>query len=214
MKKILLIISLLLSVTLSGQKTWYGEIGVTGGGSSNDIFRYRELVGSGSFTGRGSWTTGVDFRRIITDHFSIEAGLTYSQHYFISRSAPLPEIHEEECSLGMISFPVTARLDFLKYFFIDGGVIAGLQAGMSDNFTEDFSGLGATAGFGVHYKFESDIFISLRAFMSQYSLSGLLSDRNARVLWDSGFRISAGYQFIHLGKCNCPEDNSPRRRFF
>lgn len=211
MKNSLFLIFFLVSIICPAQKTWHGDIALYGGGGTNDIFRFNELIGAASFSGKGYWTTGLDFRRIITDHFSIESGLGYSHHYYIRRSAPLPDVTETPGNFGMIMIPVTARLDFLKYFFIDGGFVAGLQAGssMADNMT----GIGLTAGVGFQYMFESDIFLSVRAIANQHALLHFMPEDYPQTLWDSGIRVSVGYQFIRLGKCNCPESNEPAKRF-
>ncbi len=212
MKKILLFILLFVTLCSPAQETWYGDIALYGGGGTNDIFRFNELDGAGSFTGNGFWISGLDFRRIVSDHFSIESGLAYSHYYYTLTSAPVPEITETPVSFGMITVPVTARLDFLKYFFIDGGIVAGLQTGtsMADNMT----GLGLTAGVGFQYLFRSDIFMGIRAVASQHALLHFMPEDYPQTMSDAGIRISFGYRFIRLGKCNCPEDNSPKRKFF
>ena len=212
MRQSILVYFLLLSLSSAGQKTWYGEIGSYAGGGGNDIFRFVELEGSGSFTGRGMWTAGADLRFIITDHFSIETGLGYSHQYYLHVPAPGLPAEPVSGSFGMVALPVTARLDFLSFFFADAGLILALQTGSSD--ADNMSGLGATAGIGFQYMFKNDIYIRLRAYSNHYALLHFIAEDDPQVLWNSGLTFGVGYRFIHLGKCNCPDDNSPRRRFF
>ena len=212
MKKSILLILILVSLSCQGQKTWWGEYSVFTGGGKNDIFRFDELVGAPSFTGKGYWSAGIDFRRIITDHFSIETGIGYSHHYYVMKSAPVPEQTTTPGNFGMVTFPVTARVDFLKYLFADAGIVAGFQAGSSH--ADNMSGLGLTLGLGIQYTFKSDIFVAARALATQQALVHFLPEDYPQTLWTSGFALSMGYQFIRLGRCNCPDDRSPRRRVF
>lgn len=201
----------LVSVHCNGQRTWWGEYSFFAGGGDNEIFRFRELVGSGSVTGTGMWTAGADLRRLFGDHFSLESGLSYSQQYYYTSPAPGIPGEDRPGSFGLLTLPLTARLDFLKWFFADAGAVLSIQTGLSG--VGNMTGLGATLGVGFQYNFRSDIFIRVRAYGAQYGLLHFFPDDYPRTLYNSGVTLGAGYRFIHLGKCNCPDDNSPRRRF-
>ena len=209
---ILLFTLSLASGICSGQKTWWGEYAFFGGGGTNEIFRFSELDGAGSATGTGMWTAGADLRRLFGDHFSIETGLSYSHQYFYTSPAPGIEGEDQPGSFGMLSMPLTARLDFLKWLFVDAGALFALQTGSSH--TDNMTGLGATAGAGFQYNFRSDIFIRVRAYGIQYGLFHFYPEDYPQTLSNAGVTLGVGYNFIHLGRCNCPDDNSPRRRFY
>lgn len=212
MRKGLIILLALISLTAAAQKTWYGEVALYGGGGTNDIFRFHELEGAGSYNGTGTWGAGIDFRRIFSKHFSLESGIGYwHQYYYVSPAPGIPG-DDHYYNFGMIAIPVTARVDFLKFFFIDGGILAGIQPVSS--YADNMTGLGFTVGAGAQYKFKSDIFIRVRAAANQYALLHFMPEDYPQTLDNSCFTISAGYEFIKLGKCNCPEDNSPKRKFF
>lgn len=202
----------LASGICSGQKTWWGEYAFFGGGGTNDIFRFSELDGAGSVTGTGMWMGGFDLRRLFGDHFSIETGIAYSHQSYYTSPAPGIEGEDLPGSFGMLALPVTARLDFLKWFFVDAGPIFALQTGTSQ--VDNMSGLGATLGAGFQYNFRSDIFIRLRAYAAQYGLLHFFPEDYPQTLYNGGVTLGVGYRFIQLGKCNCPDDYSPRRRFY
>ena len=207
-----LIVFTLLLVSFSGygQKTWWGEYSFYGGGGDNEIFRFEELLGAGSVTGTGVWTTGADIRRLVGDHFSFGTGLSYSHQYYYTSPAPGIPGEDRPGSFGIIGVPVTARVDFLKWFFADAGVLFGFQAGLSD--IDNMSGLGATVGGGFQYNFKSDLFVRVKAYASQYGLLHFIPDDYPRTMTNAGVTAGVGYRFIRLGKCNCPDDNSPGRR--
>lgn len=212
MKKVLIFILCLVPLLCSGQGTWYGEYSFFAGGGSNDIFRFKALHGGGSVTGTGMWTGGLDLRKLFGDSFSIETGVSYSHQYFFTSPDPGIEGDDRHGSFGMITIPVTARVDFLKGFFADAGALIAFQTGSPH--IDNMTGLGATVGAGFQYMFKQDIFVRVRAYASQYGLLHFIPDDHPRTLFNGGFTVGVGYRFIHLGKCNCPADNGPRRRFY
>lgn len=201
----------LVSGTCAGQRTWWGEYSFFGGGGTNDIFRFNELVGAGSVTGTGMWTAGADLRRLFGDHFSLGSGISYSHQYYYTSPAPGIPGEDSPGSFGLIAIPVIARLDFLKWFFADAGAMLSVQVGGTQ--IDNMSGLGVTIGVGFQYDFKSDIFVRVRTNATQYALLHLLPENYPRTLYNSGVTVGVGYRFISLGRCNCPDDNSPRRRF-
>lgn len=200
---------LLVSLSGYGQKTWWGEYSVYGGGGDNEIFRFEELLGAGSVTGTGVWTAGADIRRLVGDHFSVVTGLSYSHQYYYTSPAPGIPGEDRPGSFGMIAVPVMARVDFLKWLFADAGVLFGLQPGLSD--IDNMTGLGATVGAGFQYNFKSDLFVRVRAYASQYGLLHFIPEDYPRTMTNAGVTAGVGYRFIRLGRCNCPDDNRPRR---
>ena len=202
---------LLVSGICSGQKTWWGEASGFAGGGDNDIFRFQELEGSGSVTGTGMWTAGADLRRLMGDHFSIGTGLSYSHQYYYTSPAPGTGGTDTPGSFGLVTVPVIVRADFLKWLFADAGVLFSVQTG--DSRADDMSGLGATLGAGVQYRFRSDIFIRVRAYAAQYGLVHLSPETYSQTLLNGGITLGVGYRFIRLGSCNCPDDKNPVRKF-
>ncbi len=201
---------LLASGVCSGQRTWWGEYSVFAGGGDNEIFRFQELIGSGSVTGTGVWTAGFDLRRLFGDHFSVETGISYSHQYYYTSPAPFIPGEDRPGDFGIISLPLTARVDFLKWFFADAGAVAGFQTGFSR--LDDMTGLGVILGAGFQYNFKSDIFFRVRAYAAQYALLHFMPEDHPQTLTNGGVTVGVGYRFIRLGRCNCPADNAPRRR--
>lgn len=200
---------LLVSFSGYGQKTWWGEYSFYGGGGGNEIFRFEELIGAGSVTGTGVWTAGADLRRLAGDHFSFGTGVSWSQQYYYTSPAPGIPGEDRPGRFGMISVPVTARVDFLRWLFADAGVLFGFQAGLPD--IGNMTGLGATVGAGIQYNFKSDLFVRVRTYASQYGLLHLVPDDHPRTMTNAGVTAGVGYRFIRLGSCNCPDDGRPRR---
>ena len=201
---------LLASGVCSGQRTWWGEYSVFAGGGGNEVFRFEELIGSGSVTGTGTWTAGFDIRRLFGDNFSVETGISYSQQYYYTSPAPVIPGEDRTGDFGIITLPLTARVDFLKSFFADAGAVVGFQTGFSR--LDDMTGMGVTVGGGFQYNFKSDIFFRVRAYAVQYGLLHFMPEDHPQTLTNGGVTVGVGYRFIRLGRCNCPADNAPGRR--
>ncbi len=209
---LLLIVLLLVTGVSRGQGTWWGEITGGAGGGANAIFTYSELDGSGGVTGTGFWSAGAEVRRLFGESFSFGAGIGYSHNYYYTTPAPGLGNNRTYGSFGLVTVPVMARIDFLKWFFADGGLVLSWQPGSSD--IDDMTGLGATLGAGMQYRFRSDLFIWGRVDATQYALVHFMPETYPQRLLNAGVKVGVGYRFIHLGRCNCPDDNSPRRRRF
>jgi opacity protein-like surface antigen len=212
MKKWIILFALMIPLFCAGQRTWWGEYALHAGGGVNDIFRFEEPLGAGSVTGTGIWTMGFDMRRLFGDHFSIETGVSYAHQYYYTSPAPGIGGEDQPDRFGMLAMPVKARVDFLKWFFADAGALFALQPGTS--LVDNMTGLGVTFGAGLQYNFKSDVFIRLRAYGNQYGLLHLIPEDHPQMLTNSGVTLGVGYRFIHLGRCNCPDDNLPRRRIY
>ncbi len=209
----LVVFTLLLATGIcNGQKTWWGEYSVFAGGGNNEIFRFKELMGTGAVNGTGVWTAGFDMRRMFGDHFSIETGISYAHQYYYTSPAPGIDAEDRPGRFGMLAMPITARVDFLKWFFADAGALFALQPGGSH--IDNMTGLGATIGAGFQYNFKSDVFIRVRAYGNQYGLLHLFPEDYPQTLVNTGVTVGVGYRFIHLGRCNCPDDNRPGRRIY
>ncbi len=201
---------LLASGICSGQKTWWGEVSGFAGGGDNEIFRFQELEESETVTGTGLWTAGMDLRKLLGDHFSLGTGLSYSHQYYTSPASGIGGA-DTPGSFGLVTVPVMVRADFLKWFFADAGALLAMQTGI---YREDnMSGLGATLGAGIQYRFRSDIFIRVRAFATQYGLLHFSPGNHPLTPLNGGVTVGVGYRFIRLGSCNCPDDKNPVRKF-
>jgi hypothetical protein len=213
MRNRLVILLLLMGQAGIAQGTWYGEIAFSVGSGYNSIFRFKELTGAPSFTGEGMLSAGVNLRRLSGNHFSLETGALYSHQYYFTSPAPGIPGEDKHDSFGMVTIPLAARVDFLKWFFTDAGITLSFQTGSS--YADNMSGLGVIAGAGFQYNFRSDLFLRVKAFISQYALLHFMPEDHPQTLLNSGLSVGFGYRFIHLGRCNCPHDNAiPRRKFF
>ena len=92
----------------------------------------------------------------------------------------------------MIAIPLTARVDFLRWFFADGGIVCSLQTGSSK--VDNMTGLGATLGAGFQYNFKSDMFLRIRAYTSQYALLHFMPEDYPQTLMNSGVMLGVGLQ--------------------
>jgi hypothetical protein len=95
-------------------------------------------------------------------------------------------------SFSLINIPLTLRVNFLKFFFVNGGAFLGLHASLESPI-EPQNGLGAMLGLGMKYDFDFGGSIFINPYGKIHTLVHFsLNDYPQRVL-ESGFRIGIAY---------------------
>ena len=105
---------------------YYGKVGITFSSfGNNEVFRSDELIGAASFSGDNFYTLGINYVLDFNRWLEAETGLEYSKHYIIINPSPQPGmvIPPQRVDFALLNIPVTLRANFLKYFFINGGLI-------------------------------------------------------------------------------------------
>ena len=99
-----------------------------------------------------------------------------------------------QSNFKLFSIPVTLKMDFMKYLFVNGGCLLDLDTSPSrpiDNQT----GLGVILGVGIQYDFKFGGTIFANPYLKCHSLVPFFSDRYHQRLLESGIRIGFMYNF-------------------
>ena len=161
----------------------------------NDIFR-TSLHGAAGYSGDGFYIVGITSQIPITHRLDLEAGVEYAKHT-IKIDPNLPPGMDNtpyKSDFKLVSIPVTLKLNFLKYLFVNGGVLLDLDTSKSrpiDNQT----GLGAILGVGLNYDFQFGGSIFANPYLKCHSLVPFSPERYHQRLFDSGIRIGFMYKF-------------------
>lgn len=151
-----------------------GAIGVTYSGlGDNSAFNFQILDGAGSYSGKGHYSFGITYMRPITKNLDIETGISYRKHNFrLSNSSLWPDAPEPNItSNSVVDIPVSVRWSFLKYFFMNGGILLGFDTSKDNNNIDNQTGIGATIGVGAKYDFNDfPIGIFINPYYKMYSL--------------------------------------------
>lgn len=149
----LLCLSVGISSHLNAQNSFSsskGAIGITYSGlGANHVFYFKSLDGAGGYDDRGYHSFGITYTRALSENIDVETGISYSHHTYLFSNASLgpdaPEPYKVKNSV--IDIPVTVRWGFFNYFFLNGGLLLGIDTGKYDHLDSQ-TGIGAVIGTG------------------------------------------------------------------
>jgi len=203
MKKTFLLIftcSLFASLTLFGQsvtgKTHTSKIGITFSSlGRGDIMSFEKTIGGPGYFGGNYYAFGLTYLYKLNKVFDVETGIEYSR-YKITITSNLPPQAEKITiidHLPMINLPVSIRVNFLRFFFIDGGPQLDLDLSNS-SYIDIQTGIGAHLGIGINYDFKSGVSVFANPYSEVHSILSFSADQNPQRIVESGFRFGLSYR--------------------
>lgn len=177
-------------------KTRKGQIGITFSSfGNNDVIRFQELEGAASYNGDKFYTFGINYLYKLNNTFDVETGIEYSNHKIIIKPNLPPQYDKSPygASFSLINVPVTLRVNFLKYCFVNGGLFLGIDAGSSSPIDSQ-TGIGYVIGLGIKYDFNSAFSVFANPYFKEHSLLPFSSGENHQRIMESGFRFGLMYK--------------------
>lgn len=193
-------ILLCITFTLQAQQTnSKGFIGLTFSGlGSNDAFHWEKLAGAGGYEGKGFNSLGVTYIRPINSRFDLEAGVEYSRFKYRFTNASLgPDAPEPYIvNTSIVGIPVTARLNFLRYFFINAGLLLDVDVSADKSNTMDSqSGIGVVIGVGAKYDFRNaPVGIFVNPYYKHHTILPFSMGKYHLRTDEAGFRLGVVYR--------------------
>ena len=200
MKTILLLVFLCASFALQAQSSdRNSSIGITFSGlGQNAAFHWEDVVCAGGFSERGYYSFGITYIRPLSNRFDLETGIEFINSAFRFSNASLPpdSFIPRNTNLLLLEIPVTARFNFWRYFFLNGGLLLGFDI-TQDRLLDNQTGVGTMLGIGAKYDFDSlPIGLFLNPYLKYRPLISLAETRNfRRRTMESGFRLGIVYNF-------------------
>lgn len=202
MKKHFLLFTLMLLVSsltsFAQQKvssTHKSQINITYSSfGSNDLIRFQQLEGAPSYNGEKFFTLGLVYLYPVNARIGIETGIEYSHHEISILPNVPPDMDDTPVSafMSLVGIPVTARVSFLKYFFVNGGLFLDVDAGTSEQLNSQ-SGIGSMMGLGIKYDSGFRISAFINPYVKMHSLIPFYSSNSHLRLMESGFRFGLAY---------------------
>jgi hypothetical protein len=172
-----------------------GLIGITYSGfGSNDVFRKEELIGGPGYLGERFYNLGISYLYPLNRIFDLETGLEYADHK-ITITPGVSPIHYPSYGAGfsLITIPVGIRVNFLRYFFVNGGLLFDADASQSMPINSQ-TGLGFNLGLGFKYNFKCGFTAFVNPYTKYHSLVSFSSDKYPQHLLESGIRLGVMYR--------------------
>lgn len=183
----------------SGDAKAPGKIGISYSSfGTNDVVRFQNLDGAGSYDSDHFFTLGLSYLHPIKNGLFLETGFEYSEHTLVVNPNLPPDMDGEsyKTDLALINIPITLRTNFWNYFFLNGGLILDIDAS-SQSQIDSQTGIGGLLGIGANYDFKCGASIFVNPYFKAHSLISFSGEKYAQRLMESGIRIGLTYD---LGK--------------
>lgn len=189
-----------------GVKGAKGSIGITFSTfGNNDVTNAAgsTLLCGPSYDGKSFYTLSLSYIYSFSPLVDVETGIEYSSHTITTVPPRKPpkllsniDATPYDRRLSLISIPVTARINFLKYFFVNGGAVLEWQTKASGPI-DNQSGVGVVCGIGAKYKFNNGLGAFINGYYKFHALMPFLADRDdfRWKIMGEGIRIGITYTF-------------------
>ena len=157
---------------------------------SNDLTNHPVLIGGPGYRSDGFNAFGINYIYKLNRKFDFETGIEYTEYKIIVE----PNLHliyggtSYSVKFSLIEIPATMRVNFLKYFFVNGGVFLDINAGNSGGI-QSSEGLGANLGLGLRYDLNRTFSIFVNPYAKVHSIISFSSTDSQQLLFESGFRF-------------------------
>lgn len=166
----------------------------------NDVINWAgaDLVGAAGYSGKSFYTIGLSYIHPLNRWLSLESGVEFSEHTITVHPNRPPQMTNDpyDKELSLITIPITARINFLNYFFVNGGLLIGTNAGTSSPIDSQ-SGIGTILGVGAKYSMTGGLGAFVNGYVKMHSLIPFMTESNEyrQRLLESGLRIGLTYSF-------------------
>ncbi len=172
-----------------------GKIGITFSSfGDNDVIRFEELTGAASYDSDYFNTLGINYIYTLNNWLEAETGIEYSIHNIIINPnlPPYSDNSSRKARFSLINIPVTLRANFLKYFFVNGGLIVDFDA-TTNSPIDNQTGIGTLLGISIKYDFDSGISAFVNPYTKIHSLIPFADREYHQRIWENGVRIGLTY---------------------
>jgi hypothetical protein len=189
-KMALSIISIISITTVYAQKN---EIGVTIFGSLiNTSISFNLLEKDTYYSVNQSYGFGLTYIRPINKLLDIETGVEYE-----SFDASVHSVFDyyKRSRTSLLDIPVGLRLNFMKYFYVNGGLLFDLDIS-TDSPLHIQTGFGSMLGLGLKYDFPTGISLFLNPYVKFHSmLPYLIYKSGDQHILETALKLGISYHF-------------------
>jgi hypothetical protein len=160
----------------------------------SDVFRFDELDGAAHYEGDYFLALGVNYLYPLSNWLEVESGIEFLKHRIVYDPIRIPEmsysLHTDD--LYLVNIPVTLRVNFLKYFFVNGGLLFEVDAS-TDSPIDNQTGIGSLFGIAAKYDFKNGISVFLNPYAKMHSLVPFSNTKYHQRIWENGVRVGCTY---------------------
>jgi hypothetical protein len=157
-------------------------------GGTYDNQHYREKL---------FYTIGFNYLKPVNLWLDLETGLEYSRKLGEVKNVFFGDAIIEKANSTMASIPLTLRANFLRFFFVNAGLLTDLDLGGYDSQRYQ-SGVGPVFGLGAKYDFKSGAQIFINPYFKRRAIISFSADEERLKMDEAGIRV--GLYFNLKGK--------------
>lgn len=166
-------------------------IGITTTIGQNTYQSFRKLLDDFGADGKGVYDFGLFYNKKTSKKFSISIEPEYSIQKIITTSFSSGYDVQNQYELHIFNLPISLKYDFVKYFFINGGIMMSYDL---SKVLDDQTGIGAQLGIGFQFNIKN-IYMALNPTIKTYSLIPFKNSGYQYHCMESGLKFMAGYRF-------------------
>ena len=177
-----------------------GKIGIAFSSfGTNDVVRFKVLDGDASYKGDDFRILGISYIYTLNKWLEAETGIEYSKHNIIINPNVPPDADDSprKADFSLINIPLTLRVNFLKYFIVNGGLIVDFD-GSSDSSIDNQTGIGMLLGVSIKYDFDSGVSAFINPYTKLHSLIPFQAREYHQRVLENGIRIGLTYDLWKL----------------
>ncbi|TKT89408.1 hypothetical protein [Dyadobacter frigoris] len=158
----------------------------------------KSVDGGAGYRPVASSSFGVRYHMKSTKIITLETGIDYAIYHFKLDYVDNPDvvIPDIKQTIKLISIPVYAHLTFLRYFFINGGLLIDTEIKRQQASINKQSGIGLGLGAGLKYKYRN-VAIFVNPFLERHAYLNFGDSRQGarQSMINPGGRVGIGYSF-------------------
>lgn len=165
------------------------KYGISFGIGNSDVLR-KALDGGPSFDGLASYDVGFSYDHLLMKQLYLETGLhaNFTKIEVTPNFYPGMDMTPKSYNMGLLYIPVNLRLEFMKYWFINGGLLANMDLSTNSGISSQ-TGFGADLGFGVKIPVFNYCRIYINPYLAFRGMALFSADTYPTRLIDSGVKI-------------------------
>lgn len=166
------------------QEDWdISDVRYYGGGTYDNGF-YREKI---------FYTIGFNYLKPLSSWLDLETGLEYSRKLGEVKTVFFGDAMIEKANATMASIPLTLRANFLRFFFVNGGLLTDLDLGGYEHKSYESiryqSGIGPVVGLGVKYDFKSGGQIFINPYFKRRAYISFSENEDRLKMDETGIKV-------------------------
>jgi hypothetical protein len=202
LKSLIVICLLTVQISLDAQEKVgkSSRIGVTFSSfGANDIFG-KTGTHNYLYESSGFYTIGVGYLVKLNKWLEVEVDAEYSRHTVNIAPNIFPGTDvfgaERTTKLSLLDIPATLRANFLKYFFVNGGLLIDIDFS-ANMYVDNQTGVGGIVGFGANYDFGCGISAFLNPYIKAHSW---ITSGDRQKILEKGIRLGICYDLRKIVK--------------